>query len=91
MRAHAKAVGNGLKIFFLLVDAVAAAPPPGLVDEGPVRGIHEADDAVIDADGHVGGEVGEFVFLAEPFDLRGRFGSFFWLAESRALRAGSGM
>ncbi len=60
--------------------------------ERAVRRIHEADDAVIDADGHVGGEVGEFIFVAERFsellDQRGRLGSFFRLAESRALRAG---
>src|SRR5580658_145449 len=90
MRAHAKAVGDGLEILVLLVDAVAAAPPPRLVDERSVGGIHEADDAVVDADGHVGGEVGELVFIfsrypswyPEFFDQWGRVGSFLRLAES---------
>jgi len=40
VRAHAEAVGNRLEILFLFVNAVLAAPPPGLVDEGAVRGVH---------------------------------------------------
>src|SRR5271154_4483141 len=87
MRAHAETVGDGLEVFFLLVDAVAAAPPPGLVDEWSVSGIHKADNAVIDADGHVGGEVGEFVFFAEFFNQRGILRSFFSRVEARARRA----
>ena len=49
MRAHAEAVGNGLEILLLLVDAVPAAPPPGLMDERSMRGIHQSDDSVIHA------------------------------------------
>ena len=60
--AHAKAVGDGLEILLLLVNAVAIAPPPRLMNEGAVGRVHEADDAVIDADGHLGLQVGEFVF-----------------------------
>jgi len=56
--------------------------------EWSVSGIHEADDAVIDADGHVGGEVGELVFVAEFFNQRGRIGSFFRFGESRTRRTG---
>src|ERR1035441_8697826 len=41
------------------------APPPRLVNEGTVRGIHQSDDAVVDRTRQVGGEVGEFVVLAE--------------------------
>ena len=63
MRAHAKAVGDGLEILLLLVNAVLRAPPPCLMDERAVRGIHEADDAVIDADRHFGLQVGELVFV----------------------------
>ena len=47
----------GSKRFGLFVDAGGAAPPPGLVHEGAVRGVHEADDAVVDVAGEVGGEV----------------------------------
>ena len=74
VRAHAKAVRDGLEVFLLLVDAVLAAPPPCLVNEGTVRGVHEADDAVVDADRHFGLQVGELVFAAELFDLRGGVG-----------------
>ncbi len=70
--AHAEAHGNRLEILMLLVDAVAAAPPPRLVNERAVRGIHEADDAVIDAAWQVGGEVGDFVFAAKSWDARRR-------------------
>jgi len=49
---------------------VLAAPPPGLVNEGAVRGVHQADDAVVDADGHFGLQVGRSVFIGDLFDLR---------------------
>ena len=62
VRAHAKAVGDGFEVFLLFVNAVLGAPPPRLMNEGSVRGIHQADDAVVDADGHFGLQVGEFVF-----------------------------
>ena len=89
MRAHAEAVGDRLEVFLLFVNAVAAAPPPGLMDERSVGRIHEADDAVIDADRHVGGEVGEScIYSLELLDLRGWLGSFFGLGETRARRAG---
>ena len=39
MRAHAKTVRNRLKVLLLLMDTVAAAPPPGLMHEsGPCAG-----------------------------------------------------
>jgi len=59
-----------IELFFLFVNTVPAAPPPRLMDERPVRGIHEANDAVIDAHGHVGGEVGEFVFVFFRYPFR---------------------
>ena len=90
MRAHAKTIGDRLEIFFLLVNAVPAAPPPCLVNERAVSGIHEADDAVIDADRHFGVQVGEFVFRAEFLDLRSGLGSFCSRGESRARRRGVG-
>src|SRR5260370_23356659 len=46
------------------------APPPRLVDERAVRGIHQSDDAMIDGARQVGGEIGEFVMLAEFRNLR---------------------
>src|ERR1700730_1843393 len=64
------------------------APPPRLVDEWTVRGIHQADDAVVDGAGEVGSEIGEFVALAEFRNLRG--GSGRGLRESRAGWAGIG-
>src|SRR5437868_1962594 len=72
MRAHAEAIGNRLEIFRLLVNAFALAPPPGLMDEWPVRGIHESDDAMIDAGGHVGDQVCKFVLVAEGGNPRHR-------------------
>ena len=91
VRAHAKAVGDGLEVLLLLVNAVLGAPPPGLVNERAVRGVHEADDAVVDADGHFGLQVGELVFAAEFFDLRRGVGSLGGRGESCAGRGGSGM
>src|SRR5436309_753521 len=71
MRAHAKAVGDRLEVLLLLVNAVARTPPPGLMDKGSMSWIHEADDAMVDADGHLRLQIGEFVFLTELRDLRG--------------------
>jgi hypothetical protein len=44
MRAHAEAAGDWLKIFLFLVDAMPAAPPPGLMDKRSMRRIHQPDD-----------------------------------------------
>src|SRR5208282_3769287 len=70
--AHAKALGNGLEALGLLADGAAGAPPPGLVDEGSVGGVHEPDDAVIDVAGQVGGEEGGAVAGAEFGEFRHR-------------------
>src|SRR5579863_4719325 len=90
MGAHAEAVRNRLEMFLLFVDAVAASPPPRLVYERSMRRIHQADNAVVDADGHVRGEIGEFVFRAEFFYLRRGCWSLLGLCESCSLRPGLG-
>src|SRR6267378_1881686 len=66
------------------------APPPRLMDEGAVCGIHQADDAVVDGAGQIGGEVGEFVVRAEFRNLGGGSGSGRGLRESGAGWAGIG-
>src|SRR5208282_1223712 len=86
MRAHAEAVGNWLKVFLLFVNAVAAAPPPSLVNEWPVRRIHQTNDSMVNAHRHVGSKIGKFVFFAELLNHRRRLGCFLSLAESRTLR-----
>src|ERR1700674_280437 len=60
------------------------------MDEGAVCGIHQADDAVVDGARQVGGEIGEFVMLAEFWNLGGRSGSGRGLRESGAGWAGIG-
>ena len=76
MRAHTEAVGYGFEVLLLFVDAVTRAPPPCLVHERAVRRIHEADDAVIDADRHFSLQVGQLVLARELLDFRGRIGRF---------------
>src|SRR6266566_3943277 len=71
MRAHAEAVGDWLKLFLFLMNAMARAPPPRLMDEWPVRGIHKADDSVVHIARQTGAQVGSLVFFAEGRDLRG--------------------
>src|SRR5271170_7129322 len=63
--AHAEAGGDWLEILLLFVNAVAGAPPPGLVDKRPVRRIHETDDAVVDAAGQVSRQVRDLELVAE--------------------------
>src|SRR5580698_3247292 len=86
MRAHAETPGDRLKVLLLLVDAVAAPPPPRLVDKWPVRGIHEADDAVIHTTGQFGGQVGDLVLAAESRNLWRSQGCRNSFGESRAWR-----
>ena len=88
MRAHAEAVRDRFEVLLLLVNTVAAAPPPCLVYEGAVSRVHQANDAVVDADRHFGLQVGEFVFPGELLDLRRTFGRFDRGSETRAGRAG---
>src|ERR1700739_3120630 len=57
MRAHAEAFKNRLEALGFFADAGPGSPPPGLVNEGSVRRIHEADDAMIHIAWQVGGKV----------------------------------
>src|ERR1700675_3563703 len=70
MRAHAKAVRNGLERLLLLVNGITAAPPPGLMHERPVRRIHQADDAVIDTARQFGRQVSKPVLVAKGWHAR---------------------
>src|SRR5437016_13358553 len=88
MRGHAETVWNGLEILFLFVNAVLAAPPPRLVNERAVRGIHQADDAVVDADRHLRLQIGQLVFRREFFNLWRGIGSIRGRSESCAGRTG---
>src|SRR5208282_1795267 len=88
--AHAKSKGNGFKVFLLFVNRLLRAPPPRLVNEGAVRGVHQADDAVVDGAGQIGSEIGEFVVRAEFRNCRGRNWSGRRLRGSGASWAGIG-
>ena len=65
VRAHAEPFGDGLEALGLFANAGAGTPPPGLVDKRPMRRVHQADDAVVDVAGQVGGEVRGAVARAE--------------------------
>ena len=65
MRTHAEAVRDGLKLFLLFVDAAAAPPEPGLMNERSVRRIHQADNSVIDVRRQFAGQMRDFEFIAE--------------------------
>ena len=86
VRGHAEAFRDGLEVLVFFVDACAAAPPPGLVDEGAVRGIHEADDAVVDVAGEIGDEVGGAELCRRTWEARGRAGG--WRRSGRRRAAG---
>ena len=65
MRAHTKSVRDRLEDFLLFMNAVATAPPPSLVDERTMRGIHQANNSVIHARGQIGAEMRNLVAIAE--------------------------
>src|ERR1700761_6534419 len=91
MGGHAEALSDGLEVLFLLVNAGALAPPPGLVNERAVRGIHEADDAVVHVAGQVGGEGCAAEAGAEFGQFgRGRLLDLFSAAGSGTHTSGSG-
>lgn len=73
MRAHAEAIGNRLELLGFFADAVASAPPPSLMDERAVRGVHQADDGLVHAARQIGEKVRDFETLAE-FGKLGRGG-----------------
>src|SRR5208282_2194890 len=60
------------------------------MDERTVRGIHQSDDAVVDGARQVGGEIGEFVLLAELRNLRCGSRRGRGLREASTGRAGIG-
>ncbi len=62
------------------------APPPGLMNERSVRGIHQPDDSVIHGARQIGGQVGELVLLAEGGNARRGHGRIRGLGESGAGR-----
>ena len=78
MRAHAEAVRNRLEILALLVDTLTCAPPPGLMYEWSVRGVHQPDNSMIDGARQISSEIRELVLIAErgnPRYWNGRVGS----------------
>jgi len=68
----------------IVLDRMPRSPPPSLVNERSVSGIHQTDNAVIHRAGQIGGEISELVLVAEL----GNFGSGCGrgLGESRATR-----
>src|SRR5690348_10142273 len=90
MRAHAEAIRDRLELLLLFMDAVASAPPPGLMHERPVRRVHEPNDSMINAAGQVGGKIRRLVFLRKSRQLRGCERRFVAARESCASRAGIG-
>src|SRR5258708_19292416 len=62
---HPKTILDGLKVFLFFVDAVPRPPPPGLMDEGAMRWIHKANDAVVNCGGQLGSEMSGAIAFAE--------------------------
>ena len=81
---HAEALRDGLEVLFLFMDACLLAPPPGLVNKRTMSRVHQADDAVIDVAGQVGGEMR----AAEARSELGDFGRRRLLAGTDASGAG---
>src|SRR6516162_7460711 len=46
--AHCEAERRGGEGLALMLDRLARAPPPGPMDKGSVRGVHQPDDGVVD-------------------------------------------
>src|ERR1700759_5230253 len=72
VRTHAKAIGNRLELFGFVANAVPSAPPPCLVDERAVRGIHEPDDGLIDSAGEISPKLHRLMPCTESGQFRDR-------------------
>src|SRR4029077_3658735 len=48
MTAHGEAVGRRSEGLALLMDRMSRAPPPGAMNKGPVRRVHQPNDGVVD-------------------------------------------
>src|SRR5690348_509165 len=72
VRAHAESVGNWLEFFFFFVNAAPASPVPRLVNERPMRRIHQSDDALVHMRRQLTIEMCYAVFVAENRQLRRR-------------------
>src|ERR1700688_4371040 len=68
--AHPESIRNRLKLFFLLVNTVSAAPVPRLMHKRPVRGVHQPDNSLVDMRRQIACEVRDSVFFAEDGQLR---------------------
>src|SRR5215472_15219861 len=88
MRAHAEAGGDGLEPLLFFVNAVAGAPPPGLVHKWPMRRIHQSDDAVVDGAGKIDAQIGGLELVAELGDPRDFVLRFFTPREACTRRTG---
>ena len=72
---HRKAERRGGERLGLLLDRPARAPPPGTMDEGPVRRVHQPDHGMVDRRGEADAldEIGRAsVEPVEQRDVRGR-------------------
>src|SRR5439155_12762454 len=86
VRLDTKAVGNGLEHLLLLVDAVPAPPPPGLMNEWTMGGVHQPDDAVVDVAGQLRCQPGNPIRRAEYREARHRRRSVLLLGMPPGLR-----
>ena len=88
MRAHAKAIRNGLEVFPLFVNAVLTSPPPCLMYKWPVRRIHQADDPMIDGARQASAQIRGFEFVTKCRNRRCCRGRVLASCESRTSRSG---
>src|SRR5215467_14003555 len=86
MRAHPKTVRDRFEVLAFFMNAVTSTPPPCLMNKRTVRRIHEADDAVVDVAGEIGGKVSDLVFFAERGNRGGGVRRFATCGESSSLR-----
>src|ERR1017187_9235173 len=72
MRGHAEAAVDGLELLLLLVDTLLRTPPPSLMNEWTMGGIHEPDDAVAYVTRQISPKMRAAIPLAELRDLWNR-------------------
>src|SRR5256884_3474579 len=72
MPAHPETVGNRLELLGLFVNASSFTPEPRLMNERPVRRVHQSDNPVVDMRRQLAGKMRDFVFGAENGKRRRR-------------------
>ena len=72
VRTHPESIGNRLKLFFFLMNAMPAAPVPRLMHKRSMRRIHQTNNPLVHVRRQLASQMRNPIFLAERGQFRRR-------------------